>query len=331
MTDSGDPIDWGGIAEELKALEHHPDGARTERGGSALARTALERLLTSAQVSWAVDRYVSASPGFELARSVLWLLRPWSAMMRCKELYDSAPDIQKRRAAVELLRVVADARVLPWISDFLNDGDEEIQVWGIGVLEQLAFSDLVEPERCSTLLGQAATHVNERVRSQAAQIASSFATDPSGPSASSCLLNVDLEIYSPHDLSPLVEALAQNAFQLERPPGRVAFELNQPVSPSEPEPLVREFVRLVQALPPSVRAVWESASKRAFDIGFQSPRGSFSSDAPITQSAGCPTSMRASHGLTPITLRAAAEVDAEIAVTIYASDVGANGRGLTQG
>jgi HEAT repeat protein len=65
-------------------------------------------------------------------------------MLRCRALFDSDSDLAVRRGTVELLRVVSDPRVLPWIADFLSDSDEAIQTWGIGVLDQLVLAGLVD-------------------------------------------------------------------------------------------------------------------------------------------------------------------------------------------
>jgi hypothetical protein len=114
-------------------------------------------------------------------------------------------------------------------------------------------------------------------------------------------LNVDLDLESGDDLRVLAEALQPEAYSLERPAGRASFELNASVSPETPEPLILEFVRLVNQLPPSARAIWDRASKRVFDIGIQSRRRSFSE----------------AHRLSSETLRAAAEIGAEIGITVY--------------
>lgn len=121
-------------------------------------------------------------------------------------------------------------------------------------------------------------------------------------SVASFFLNVDLDLESSEDLMPLVRALEPSAFALERPEGRVSFELNAEVSPTGPEPLILEFTKLIHELPPPARAVWDRASRRVFDIGVQSRRHP----------------NHETHCLTPATLRAVADVDAEIAVTIYA-------------
>jgi hypothetical protein len=119
-------------------------------------------------------------------------------------------------------------------------------------------------------------------------------------------LNVDLDVDSSEDLGPLAAAFEPVAYSLERPFGHASFELNVPVSPVEPEPLILEFVRLVIQLPSSAREIWDRASRRVFDIGIQSGRRPF----------------RETYRLAPGALRAAADVGAEIAVTVYPLDTG---------
>jgi hypothetical protein len=91
-------------------------------------------------------------------------------MLHCYEVFKSARDIGDRRLAVELVRVVADRRALPWIPEFLTDPDLEIQSWGAGVLDQLTFSELVEPEEAEALLLVMERHENGAVREQAERI-----------------------------------------------------------------------------------------------------------------------------------------------------------------
>lgn len=124
---------------------------------------------------------------------------------------------------------------------------------------------------------------------------------PAAGTAGQFFLNVDLDVETDADLTPLVKALEPYACSLERPPGRASFELNVPVAPTAPEPLIREFLRLLELLPPDAREVWNRASRRAFDIGIQSLR------RPSSET----------HRLATATLRHAAEVGAEIAVTVY--------------
>ena len=155
-------IDWQALASQLGTLR---EGG--ESSGSQKACEALEILLGEDNLRRAVDYYISGKPGSELARSVLWHIRPFSAIRYCYDIFKSNLPIEVRRSAVELLRVVADKRAVDWIDEFLNDEDADIQAWGAGVLDQLLWSELVEPEDVEYLLAKAETHSNIGVRDTA--------------------------------------------------------------------------------------------------------------------------------------------------------------------
>jgi hypothetical protein len=165
-----DRIDWSVLANQLALLTPATPSGRdghTERSGSDAARRALEILIGEPALRASVDYYITGAPGSELARSVLWLLHPWSAMAHCYEVWRSSPSIEDRRSAVELLRVVADRRALGWVRDFLEDQDEIVQAWGAGVLDQLLWSNLVSVEEAEPLLVSAECHANPAVRQTA--------------------------------------------------------------------------------------------------------------------------------------------------------------------
>ena len=154
-----DPIDWTTLAKQLGLLANGG-----EKSSSGDARRALEILIGRPAIRASVDHYITGAPGSELARSVLWLMRPWSAMVYCYDIWRSSPSIGDRRAAVELLRVVADRRALNWVGQFLEDKDDAIQAWGAGVLDQLLWSNLVEPEEAEPVLVRAENHSSAAVR-----------------------------------------------------------------------------------------------------------------------------------------------------------------------
>ena len=116
-------------------------------------------------------------------------------------------------------------------------------------------------------------------------------------------INVDLDVESAGDLRLLVEAMEPHAYSLARPPGQASFEVNE-ADPKDPEAVIVEFIRIVKSLPPEARRVWDGASKRVFDVGMQSGRH--------------PSSVSCTIGVN--TLREAADIDADIAITIYALD-----------
>ena len=154
-------VDWEALARQLGAFE---DG---EIYSSRMAKQAIEILLGEEIFQSAVAYYISGQPGNELARFVLWQIRPWSAMKHCYDIYKSEEDVDIKRDAIELLRVVADRRALGWVGEFLDDPDKGIQIWGIGLLDQLLCSDLIEPEEAEFFLKRAENHNNPGVRQKA--------------------------------------------------------------------------------------------------------------------------------------------------------------------
>jgi hypothetical protein len=170
------PIDWETVARQIGALRTDERGVVTgEQGGSALAREALCLVLGADELRRAVDYYVGGEPGAELARSVLWLLRPWEAMDRCHEIWadrDGGPgDAERRRRAIELLRVVADRPVLPWIPGLLADDDPVIRDLAAQIVDQLVFAGLVDAEEVAPVLSLVEAHPDEAVRDRARGIA----------------------------------------------------------------------------------------------------------------------------------------------------------------
>lgn len=118
-------------------------------------------------------------------------------------------------------------------------------------------------------------------------------------------LNVDLELKSRADLGPLFAALDKKMVVLhsrrERGVSHASLELYEFSRYVTPEACIARFVQLVRRLPPSARRVWDGARRRRFDIGIEA-----------VASGGT----YASH-ITAKTVRAAAEVGAEIALTVY--------------
>ncbi len=158
----GIEVNWGELATKLGLLTESG-----EHGSSVAARCALEIIIGEDTLRAAVDHYIAGRCGSELARQVLWQLRPWSAMKYCYDIFNSSRSLTDRRMAVELVRVVADQRALPWVAEFLENEDADIQAWGVGLLDQLLWSQLVHPEEAEDLLRQAGQHANPAVREQA--------------------------------------------------------------------------------------------------------------------------------------------------------------------
>jgi hypothetical protein len=120
-------------------------------------------------------------------------------------------------------------------------------------------------------------------------------------------LDVHAAVSSDAEFTVLIDGLAPVAFHLERPPGLATFELHE--DPVEPGPAILEFIRQIENLPPAARAFWDAATRRVFDIGFESG-----------QEPHCP--FHANYRLSPDVLAAVTRVRGEIEITMYALDDG---------
>lgn len=155
-------IDWGQLADRLGSP---PNGSSSRYGQLALAEIIGER-----QMRGAVDWYVTDRPGSELARMALSRIQAPAARDRCVEIWRSSTETYRRRAAVELLRVIATADDLELVPEFLADTDPGVQNWGLGVLERLLTSGAIDSEDAEPALALADDHASNEVRDIAASI-----------------------------------------------------------------------------------------------------------------------------------------------------------------
>jgi hypothetical protein len=122
----------------------------------------------------------------------------------------------------------------------------------------------------------------------------------------SLFMNVDLDIYSKTDLQPLVAALGNSIIEMWVGRVRRTYEAHLELSGSHLalralSSIILKLCKLVQALPPRERRLWNAAKTKSFDIGIGAPK-------------------RNRHywsAVSPDAVRAAAEVGAQIAITIY--------------
>jgi len=160
--------EWESIARKVGAI----DECGQECSSSDKSREAIELLLGQENLKEAVHYYISNLPGSALLRGVLWQLHPYSAMEECYKIFNTDENIQSKRDAIELLRVVADRRVLSWVPEFLAFEDEGVQNWAIGIIDQLVFSDLCFEEEVTDILESARSHTNQYVREKTEEILS---------------------------------------------------------------------------------------------------------------------------------------------------------------
>jgi hypothetical protein len=116
-------------------------------------------------------------------------------------------------------------------------------------------------------------------------------------------LNVDLEIRSRSDLTPLVQALQRRLFVLYT--GRrqgtffASFETSGLRHP--PDVAIRRLVTALRRLPPSIQNLWKQARDRVFDIGVARATGTTPFAIALRQE----------------TVRTVAELNARVALTFY--------------
>ena len=86
-------------------------------------------------------------------------------------------------------------------------------------------------------------------------------------------LNVDLELEAKHDLAPLLAALDASVVVLHRRRYRgfyfASMELYEFRRYLTPDACIAGFARLVEALPPATRRLWDRATHRHFDVGIE--------------------------------------------------------------
>ena len=121
-----------------------------------------------------------------------------------------------------------------------------------------------------------------------------------------CFLNVDLDVFAPQDLTPFVRALGAKVFDLYTGPAGAGYQthLELATHPQSAEAAIKEFVKLLCALPPSAKSLWRKATQRDFNIGIQGG-----------------TEPRAlALALDAASLSSVARLGARIVMTIYAVD-----------
>ncbi len=162
-------VDWRAIAEKLGTITRTEHGW-SERGGTHVACDAIAEILGDSVLREAVDFYVSGEPGFEVAKSVLMLLKPSASMERCREIFRDPADPQQAADAIELLRMVADRRVLAWLPEFLASDNDAVRIWTLGILDQLlVMQEAITPEEAAPFFKQALVDPSSNVRSAASR------------------------------------------------------------------------------------------------------------------------------------------------------------------
>src|SRR5580704_12650165 len=85
-------------------------------------------------------------------------------------------------------------------------------------------------------------------------------------------LNVDLDIYAPFDLQPLVSSLGKKVIVLYVGRERRSYTAHVELAglAKSADSTIRRFCALIQTLPRAERQLWNRAKRRDFSIGVQS-------------------------------------------------------------
>jgi hypothetical protein len=119
--------------------------------------------------------------------------------------------------------------------------------------------------------------------------------------------NVDVAVFAKFPLEPLAAALGNDvSVHYVGQVGRGLFQLHFSLyNPRNADSAIHGLTKVIRALPRSTRRIWDNASKRVFDLGFQGGLKPFSRDFDIT----------------PEAIAAMSAVGGRIRVTIYAAPV----------
>jgi hypothetical protein len=160
-------IDWTALAVEVGSLD--PANPTIERGGGHYPLRALERIIGPENIARAVQHILSFAPGSELAMDVLRHIRSQEALDLAYREYRGSSG-ERAAQAVWLIKNICHPRALAWVEEFLRD--DNVAVWGIGVLDQLLWTEAVdsEDEAVPRLIALAEAHHIENVREQVAFI-----------------------------------------------------------------------------------------------------------------------------------------------------------------
>ena len=116
----------------------HSDGS--ESGADDFAQQALDEILGDEWIKNTVEHIISFKRGQELAMNCLRYLHSAKAAKYAYQVYKSSSG-ERASQAVWLIKHIANPISFDWIEEFLND--ENVIHWGLGVLDQLLWTEQV--------------------------------------------------------------------------------------------------------------------------------------------------------------------------------------------
>lgn len=131
--------DWTLLAKKLGSIKE--DGS--ESGSTAYAKLALEEILGEEWIYNTVDFIMTYRPGRELALNCLVDLETEKAAQYAYQIYKNNKG-EIRQDAVWLIGKIAHPASFQWVEEFLND--PEVLSWGLGLLDQLLWTEKIQPD-----------------------------------------------------------------------------------------------------------------------------------------------------------------------------------------
>jgi hypothetical protein len=118
-------------------------------------------------------------------------------------------------------------------------------------------------------------------------------------------LNVDLDIYAPFDLQPLVSSLGKKVMVLYVGRERRSYTAHLELAgrAKSADSIIRGFCALIRALPRAEQQLWNRAKRRDFSIGVQAGQQPNASDFAVEAA----------------TVQAVAHLGARIVLTVYSA------------
>ncbi len=82
-------------------------------------------------------------------------------------------------------------------------------------------------------------------------------------------LNTDLELESPNDLTPIVDAFGEDVFNLYHGEARGHYLATFENGEGSPDTVIQLFCTLVEGFDPALKQQWDQCYSRVFDIGYE--------------------------------------------------------------
>jgi hypothetical protein len=126
------------------------------------------------------------------------------------------------------------------------------------------------------------------------------------PGSITQFLNVDLDLHARDGLDDLLDAFGASVIVLQRTNHQLSLEMNQPFSSVEEtlDETLHGWVSLVEKLPPRARELWNQCELKSFNIGIRAGKSPH----------------QACFEISKHTVSLLADIQSEIAVTVYARD-----------